>query len=58
MMITQDIMAFMGSTIELLLRSGMVNGRKTVRIAMIFVTGDLLVDTAEVLSKYKKIKRM
>jgi len=35
----------------------MVNGIKAVRIAMIFVTGELLVDMAEVLRKYKKIKR-
>jgi succinate dehydrogenase/fumarate reductase-like Fe-S protein len=57
-MIILDMMILKGFTNEFLPRSGMVKGIEVVTMAMIFVTGDLLVDMAEVLRKYRRIKRM
>jgi hypothetical protein len=57
-MITLDMMILRGSTNKFLPRSGMVKGIEVVTIAMIFLTGDLLVDMGEVLRKYSRINRM
>jgi hypothetical protein len=57
-MIILDMMILKGSTNKFLPRSGMVKGIEVVTIAMIFLTGDLLVDMGEVLRKYSRINRM